>query len=169
MYSDLKQADSDFISRNANIAIAFSFCNYGTLFIACGPGHSVTNNGLIWTGLISVIIFTSMQVQDIEDIEGDRAKGRCSLPVVFGEQVARWTVIVPVTCWSLFCPWYLSVPALGWVLTLVVGGMVVSGNLFLQGTANAKKTYKMWALWLIVLFSLPSLSSPVAFTQLMSG
>ncbi|KAF4628188.1 hypothetical protein G7Y89_g9964 [Cudoniella acicularis] len=132
MYNDLKGGDEDFIVRNLIIAAAFGVYNEGALRIASGPGHAPTTLGFTWTAIVSCIIFSTMHVQDMQDQEGDLAKGRRSAPIVLGDWVARWTVAIPVTFWSVFCPLYWDTSILGWVLPIVVGSIIAVRELWLR-------------------------------------
>ena len=51
--------------------------------------------------LASVGIFaTTIHTQDFKDVEGDRAVGRRTIPIVFGE-AAKYTVLFPLLAWSV--------------------------------------------------------------------
>jgi 1,4-dihydroxy-2-naphthoate octaprenyltransferase len=61
---------------------------------------------LIWTTIVSMVILTTMQVQDLKDQAGDKKKGRRTAPLVLGEKVARLSISVSVLLWSLVCTIY---------------------------------------------------------------
>lgn len=57
------------------------------------------------TGFCSIlastgIFLTTIHAQDSKDVDGDRAIGRRTIPIVMGD-AARWTVIVPLVLWSV--------------------------------------------------------------------
>jgi 1,4-dihydroxy-2-naphthoate octaprenyltransferase len=84
--------------------------------IAVAPA-GISNLGYTWTILVSAVIFTTMHVQDLKDVVGDRARGRCTAPIVLGRQIAAYTIAVPVIVWSTVCPWFWAVPIWGGVGT----------------------------------------------------
>lgn len=67
MYNDLKGGDEDFIIRNIIIAAAFGVYNEGALRVATGPDHGIITAGFLWTTIVSAVIFSTMQVQDMQD------------------------------------------------------------------------------------------------------
>lgn len=55
----------------------------------------------VWSIVFSVGIFaTTIQSQDFKDIDGDKAIGRQTIPIVWG-RFAKYTVIVPLLAWSV--------------------------------------------------------------------
>ncbi|RYP06627.1 hypothetical protein DL764_003049 [Monosporascus ibericus] len=121
LYNDLRGGDDSFVGRNAIIAAAFAVYNYGSLKVAVGANATsaglfsgLTTTGATWVAIISLVIFTTMHVQDLQDQEGDRTRGRRSAPLVLGDWVARWTVAVPMVIWPAFCTWF-------WKTGLLVG------------------------------------------------
>ncbi|RYP29678.1 hypothetical protein DL767_006630 [Monosporascus sp. MG133] len=73
-------------SANAIIAIAFRVYNTGPVKVAVGPETTrdgtlflgLTTRGVLWAAIVSAVIFTTMQVQDLQDSEaiGPGAVGR---------------------------------------------------------------------------------------------
>lgn len=158
MYNDLKGGDENFIVRNLIIGAAFAVYNEGALRIACGTGYVPTKDAYIWTAMVSVVIFTTMHVQDMQDQEGDRAKGRHSAPLILGENVARWTVAVPVVFWSFVCPFMWNIGILGWVPPITVGSVIAVRELWLRDPRSDHNTWVLWACWLSCLYLLPVLA-----------
>ena len=117
MYNSLEGRDQDFITRNLIIGCAFILYNRDALRIACGRGHEITGLGYQWVVLISCVTFTTIQVQDMKDQEGDRTRGRRSVPLTVGDRAARWTIAVPVLIWSIVCPLFLGLGFLGYLAT----------------------------------------------------
>lgn len=163
MYNDLKGGDENFIVRNMIIGAAFAFYNEGALRIACGPGHYPTTDGYFWTCVVSAVIFSTMHVQDLQDQEGDRAKGRSSAPIVLGDNAARWTVSVPIIFWSIICPLIWDIGILGWVPSAVVGSIVAVRELWLRDPESDHKTWVLWACWLSCLYFVPVFKERVSF------
>ncbi|KAI4204973.1 MAG: hypothetical protein LQ350_000825 [Teloschistes chrysophthalmus] len=107
IYNDLRGGDDNWLTRNLIIAFAFFLYNLGSLKVASKttdgvePAMDTTTYG--WTALISAIIFTTMQIQDLKDQEGDRARARHTAPIDLGDSAARWTIAVSVLVWSMVC------------------------------------------------------------------
>ena len=155
MYNDLGGGDQDFITRNLIIACAFGLYNRGALRIACGSGHEITRLGYQWIALISCVIFTTMQVQDMDDQEGDRTRGRRSVPLTFGDWVARWTIAVPVLIWSIVCPLFLGLGFLGYLATAGIGTVIAWRTWLLKNVQADRKTWHLWVAWTGILYLLP--------------
>ncbi|KAM7214556.1 UbiA prenyltransferase family domain containing protein [Rhypophila decipiens] len=74
MYNDLGGSDEALVREMCN-AVAYGLFNSGSLAVAVGrPGLS--RLGLSWTLIISGVILTTMQVQDLKDQAGDQLRGR---------------------------------------------------------------------------------------------
>lgn len=77
------------------------------------------------------IFFTTIHSQDFKDVDGDRAIGRQTIPIVFGA-LSRFTVIVPLLLWSvgLSVVWGLDIATCATfvVLGLFVGAQYVVGK-----------------------------------------
>lgn len=129
--------------RNVILSAAFGLFNSGSARLTGYINYE-------WTALVSVVILTTMQVQDLKDQDGDRLRGRKTLPLVIGD-VARWTVAVPLVLWSIVCPWFLGCTIWGYVMA--GSGIVVAMRVL--WSEEDKLTWKCWAGWLILLYALP--------------
>ncbi|KAK2745696.1 hypothetical protein FQN57_003593 [Myotisia sp. PD_48] len=92
LYNDLKGGDE--LIRDVIISIAFGIYNCASLKIAIDDNNQITRQGYAWAALISSVILTTMQVQDLKDQAGDRTRGRRTIPLVFGEEFSRWSIAV---------------------------------------------------------------------------
>lgn len=155
MYNDLKGGDEDFIVRNLIIAFAFGFYNEGAMRVAGGASHEPNSTGLVWTAIVSAIIFSTMHTQDMKDQVGDAAKGRRSAPIVLGDWIARWTVVVPVVFWSVFCPIWWNIPLALWALPIGLGSVIAVRQLWLRDPKADHITWVIWAVWLCLIYLLP--------------
>ena len=163
-YNDLKGADEHFVIRNLIIALAMGIYNLGALRIVCS-GCEPNTMGFIWLALFSAAIFATIHVQDIRDQVGDAIKGRSTMPIVFGDMAARWSVAIPVVIISAAMPAILRVPIYAYVLPAVLGGVAAGRCLLIRGSAEADgKTNLCWALWLAFgISTLPVIASPPAW------
>jgi 4-hydroxybenzoate polyprenyltransferase len=155
MYNDLKGCDEDFVTHNLLIAIAYGLYNSAALRIACGVDSSITTLGVYWIIIVSCIIFTTTHIGDLKDQAGDKTRGRRSAPLVLGDGVSRWTIAVPVIVWSIACPFFLGVGYWGYLIPVTVGCVVSARTLLLRCSDDDTLTWKIWAMWTMVLFSLP--------------
>lgn len=83
VYNDLHGGDE--IIRDLIIAFGYGLYLASSLQIAIGPDYQITGNGYRWITMLSGIILTTMQVQDLKDQVGDRSRGRKTIPLVLGD------------------------------------------------------------------------------------
>ncbi|MCJ1464892.1 hypothetical protein MMC07_003507 [Pseudocyphellaria aurata] len=101
LYNDLEGADENYIIRNLINSLGLVCWSAGTTMVACGKDqHQLNAMGYHWLKIEAAIVFTTLQVQDLRDQKGDRARGRRTAPIALGDVVTRWTIAVPVLCWS---------------------------------------------------------------------
>ncbi|KAI1207909.1 UbiA prenyltransferase family-domain-containing protein [Annulohypoxylon truncatum] len=94
MYNDLGGGNDNFIVRNGLNGVAFAVFTHASTVIAANGGKSIpkgdeivlTPTAFIWLGIIASIVFTTLQVQDLPDMAGDRKRNRKTIPLVFGEE-----------------------------------------------------------------------------------
>ncbi|KAJ5726730.1 UbiA prenyltransferase family [Penicillium malachiteum] len=125
MYNDLGGGDEDFVLRNIIIGIAFGLYNAGSLKIAGGAGSIINNQDIIWIGIISSVIFTTMHAQDLKDQKGDQSRGRRTAPIVLGDLFARHTIAIPIAIWSIVCPLFWQLDFEGCALTVPLGAYII--------------------------------------------
>ena len=156
IYNDLGGADENYLIRNMINGFAHPAYSSGATRVACGDTFCALNNaGHKWVAMIGAVIFSTLQVQDLKDQEGDRARRRSTAPLVLGDSMARWTVAVPVMIWSVVCPAYWMLDVWGY-LTPVTLGCLVTARLFLWRDVVADRlTWKFWSLWMMSLYVLP--------------
>ena len=156
MYNDLGGADESFLVRNLLNGAAFAAYGSGAIRVASGRMLPLLNAvGYQWLTVVGTIIFTTLQVQDLRDQEGDRAHQRSTIPLVLGDRAARWTVAVPVLAWSLLCPGFWALNSWGFVLPVALGCVVAGRVLFMRSVEEDASTYRVWGLWLMSLYLLP--------------
>lgn len=152
LYNDLKGRDG--LLRDALIAIAYGLFNGASLFIALG-GCALDSQGYIWVAIISGVIWTTMQIQDLKDQQGDRSRGLLSMPLWLGDTVSRRLIALFTLAWSLVCVTFWKLPP--WGLFAPLGMAVCVGlQLFSQRSAAADAlAWRLWCLWLVTLYLLP--------------
>lgn len=171
VYNDLGGANNEhFLFRNVNNALGYVFFGLGALRIATatdgwsgltkGPGTwDGTATAYVWTGMLGGVVASSIQVQDLQDQEGDRASGRQTLPLVVGDSACRRSVAAVVAAWSVACPAFWELQVAGFVSTLTLGGLVIGRVLCFRNPVADEKTFAAWCAWLALLYLLPLLKS----------
>ncbi|KAH9889261.1 UbiA prenyltransferase family-domain-containing protein [Cubamyces lactineus] len=100
IYDDLGAASGHWAVRNVVNGLGFSSFEVGATLIA-GSDPRRLDSIAMCSILASVGIFvTTIHAQDFKDVEGDRAVGRRTIPIVFGD-AAKYTVLFPLLAWSL--------------------------------------------------------------------
>ena len=153
LYNDLKGCDE--ISRDLITALGFFVHNHGSLRIAMGPYAEITPLGYIWIAMISGVILTTMSTSDLKDQEGDRTRGRWTVPLFFGDAVCRWMVSTAILVWSIVC---LAFWSSGMITSSVFVGFatyIAYRFLCMRDVKADTKSWKLWCLWLSALYFLP--------------
>lgn len=123
--------------------------------------HPLDDIGWRWVIMMSVLIFLIVAVQDLRDLEGDRAIGRLTMPMVFGEVLSRWyfslvylaipfivfAVVVPVSGMGLIALTHFSIMTF---MCLVMAVRVV----LKRDTHSDRVTYDWLTTWYMVVLSL---------------
>ena len=93
------------------------------------------------------------------DQEGDALRGRKTVPLVVGDAKARWLIAVPmlVCCW--LCPWLWASSPSRYVAPVAPGLLVVVRSLTRRSQSEDKNTFRIWNLWLVLLYMLPILKA----------
>lgn len=156
MYNDLGGADESYIVRNFINAFGFMCYSSGATLVACGFGeHTLNPVAYQWLAIIGGIVFSTLQMQDMADQEGDQARGRGTIPLVIGDGPARWTIIVPVMIWSVVCPMFWSLHPYAYIVPLTLGATVSLRLFFLRTVESDKLTWKLWNGWISSVYLLP--------------
>jgi 4-hydroxybenzoate polyprenyltransferase len=160
VYNELKMGDEGWIQRNKIIALGFGVFNWSSLKVAIGAGAntspetSITSDGLRWIYIVSAIILTTMHIQDLKDVVGDRAKGRKTAPLVLGEQPARWTLVISIILWGPFCAVYWRKPCIG-LIAVLFGTFIAWRCVLYKGNKEDRKTWQLWCAWTALLSLMP--------------
>lgn len=119
----------------------------------------ISTLGYAWAAAISGVILTTMHIQDLKDVVGDRARGRKTAPITLGRYLTSLTIAVPVLLWSVICAWLWvsSVPMAA--ATLALGAIVAIRCLIFEDKKKDRRTWQLWCLWTAVLYLLPPFSS----------
>ena len=166
LYDDLKGGDE--IIRDFIIAVAFELYNMGSLKLAISAQTEITTQGYTWILIISGVILTTMQLQDLKDQAGDRGRGRRTIPLLLGEGISRWSIAIFVLIWSGCCAFFWELRPWAYALPAMLGGFVAFRAVWRRTSEEDSRTWKLWCLWMIVLYVLPIVhrsQAMVLFTQ----
>ncbi|TRX88162.1 hypothetical protein FHL15_010960 [Xylaria flabelliformis] len=155
MYNDLGLANSNWLLRNLINAIGITSIGAGATRVACGDLVFKVAPAARWWLLCAGMIATTIHVQDLYDQEGDAIRGRSTVPLVYGDGTARWSVGAGVLFWSVVFPLCLNLKIyehwIGYVGPALLGMWFTARVLTLKGVSDDKRTFKVWALWTTVL------------------
>ncbi len=103
--------------------------------------------------LNALVILTTIQAQDFQDIEGDQLTGRWTLPVAFPRS-SRWAMPVLLTAWSVFLAAYWRASPVHTAILVVLGA--IPGLRFALGDgASADRTsYRLYNVRVIYFLAL---------------
>jgi 4-hydroxybenzoate polyprenyltransferase len=152
-YNDLRAGDRSALFRNVLNAFGFSSFAVGALEVA--QGFSIELQTLKWVGIIGLVVFTTVHMQDLPDQIGDRASGRLTIPIILGDTLARYTVLVPVILWSYLCPRYWRLSSLGYVALGTIGAAIAVRLFLFRTVKNDKATFVLYNVWLVSIYTLP--------------
>ena len=155
-YNNLGGSDVSSVVRNL-MNVAFYLCAMvGTIEVAAGTDDvAFTQRAWCWFAMIGMIVFTTVHVQDLPDQKGDAIRGRRTIPLDIGDGLARWSVAIPVSLWSVAAPLFWRTGVMGFVLTVALAGIVGWRVLSKRSAIEDKVTLRIWNLWMLSLYLLP--------------
>ena len=156
VYNDLKGGDE--VIRDLIISIAFALYNHGSLKLAAGVRTSLNEKGLTWIGIISGVILTTMQVQDLKDQAGDKQRGRRTGPLFLGDKTSRILIAVFTLVWSHYCVFFWGLGLWVYLMTTMLGGSVAFRAVRWRNPLDDDRTWKLWCAWTTALYLLPLVS-----------
>lgn len=170
-YNDLGGGDDNWILRNFIISCAFGLYNFGSFKVvkvasshflpssaAIQTEFTASSSALLWAVMVSAVISTTMHVQDLKDIAGDRVRGRKSIAIVYGRTAAGWSVDIPVMFWSVVCVGYNSLSLFVAWIPIAVGVLIAWRCVSLDQRSADRKTWQLWCLWTAIFYLIPALA-----------
>ena len=153
MYNDLGGADHNFARNVLNVCGLLCF-GVGATIVASG-GYGITWTGYLWFGVLGAVILLTVPTQDFADMKGDAARGRKTLPLIYGENAARLFVATAVVVSSPVCSAFWHLGSFGYLLPAAVGLLVGYRITFLREIATDEVTWRLWCIWMSLLYMLP--------------
>jgi len=71
--------------------------------LACAP----TEAAVLWLIVLPLAVFTLVPLQDLRDVEGDKAVNRRTMPMVLGDKGMRWYSAIGFVLLAVVSPWLL--------------------------------------------------------------
>jgi len=143
------------VSRNLINACGFVCFASGAMEVALGGTLPLSKTLAQWLLVIGGVVFTTVQLQDLQDQAGDRSCGRSTLPILVGDWNSRWMTALPMGFWCFFCPWFWRVRQVESLLFAAMGFVIAFRTMSLRKPVNDKTTFKLWNAWMVLLYSLP--------------
>ncbi|KAI0860603.1 UbiA prenyltransferase family-domain-containing protein [Xylaria cubensis] len=156
LYNDLDGSSIGPCQRNLLNAAGFVCFNWGGISVllgSCTGQVSFTN----WIVLLALVVTTTIQVQDLPDMEGDRARKRLTVPLVYGEEVGRWGAAVLAPVWSVVCTIFWRTPIFLAMIPFFISTSMASLIVLRRDQHSDELGWKLWCLWVGSLYLLPLL------------
>ena len=154
-YSGLGTADRSCILRNFTNAAGFLSYASGATIVASNGSASLSPKAYQWLGVIGLVVFSTIQMQDMADQPGDAARGRRTVPLVVGDGNARRMTVLMVLAWSLLAPAFWSLPLWGYIVPFSTALIISKRILRNRSVLEDKVTFKIWNIWITALYFLP--------------
>ncbi|KAI0545596.1 UbiA prenyltransferase family [Xylaria curta] len=154
-YNAFGGADKSFLVRNIINASGYISFMSGAMEVAMRARLMATRSLVQWFGILGLVIFLTVQIQDICDTEGDRKRGRVTMPLVFGHVFTRWSTATLIWTFSSLCPAYWSLAWQSFVAPVGLGLLVAIRMLIYRSVEADKRTFQIWNAWLVSIYVLP--------------
>ncbi|KAH7141994.1 hypothetical protein EDB81DRAFT_948250 [Dactylonectria macrodidyma] len=118
-----------------------------------------TEKGLGWFFICAAIVFTTIQAQDLRDQDGDALIDRQTLPLILSDGLARWLTAVAIFTWSVICPRYWHLNALGCIIPILIGAAVSAHMLVYRTRGHDQSTFRLVGAWWVSLYFLPMMKT----------
>src|SRR5215469_5667737 len=161
VYNDLEGGDANFVIRQVINGLAYLPCGVGVTKLIVGNGGLVVPNDRFyqWILVITLVVGTTTQVQDLKDLDGDRARNRHTFPVVLGDFVTRFSCCAGIVFWSVWCYVYWDLKWQFCSPMMILGMTVILSIIFLRGQKADKRSFLLWSFWVMSLLALPTLKA----------
>ena len=116
-------------------------------------------NLLEWLSVVAAIIATTIHLQDLRDQLGDKARGRRTIPLVYGEITCRVSVAAAIALWSLLVPRVCNSKMAGQLMPVVLGGCLIMRIFLMREAKEDDRSFKLWGVWLMAVLLTPLQSS----------
>lgn len=146
--------------RNLLNVLGLACFGWGGISVLNAGGNLITQRAqwmlYQWLAVVGVAGFTTIHAQDLPDMVGDAARGRKTMPLLYGEGITRWSMAISVMVWSVVCLVFCNVPSkLVWCAPLGIASLMAGTTLFSQKVSSDELVWKLWCIWTAALYVLP--------------
>ncbi|KAI0768628.1 UbiA prenyltransferase family-domain-containing protein [Trametes elegans] len=137
--------DARWLPRNVCNAVGYAAFNAGATYVRrsgaehCGPRAMAVPAQV----LNALVILTTVQAQDFQDAEGDRAVGRKTLPII-APAASRWAMMFLLPAWSAFLSLYWRTSTVHGAVLLAFGITVASRFVFRRSAPADRLSYRIY-------------------------
>ncbi|KAI1331793.1 UbiA prenyltransferase family [Xylariaceae sp. FL0255] len=160
MYNDLRGGDE--AVRHPIIAVAYAMFNSASLEITVGEGeHSpvgTSHKGILWTAMVSIVILTTMHVQDLKDQAGDRTRKRQTIVLWLSDRFASASIGISICFWSVTYPIFWDLKPYVLAVPAPIGIYTVYRLAFKTTAKEDASTRGWWSVCTMALYLLPALA-----------
>ena len=149
----------EYWTRHALLAAAFAVYNSASLKLAVGSSSSMSKQGWQWIVIISAVIATTIQIQDLKDQVGDQQRGRRTMPLILGDKMTRWSIVLALAFWGVFVPVFWRVGISGFLIPAVMAAVIGVRVYRWRNTEADRLSWQLWTMWTAMLYVLPLLKS----------
>ncbi|KOS21108.1 Digeranylgeranylglyceryl phosphate synthase [Escovopsis weberi] len=139
--------------RNALNTAAIASGGCGGLMVLFGG--ELPTKAFHWAVITGAAVMTTIHTQDLPDMEGDRARGRMTVPLLWGDVTTRIGLAIAIPFWSAVCPLFWGASLLGWAASLGTGLILAIMILQQRGQEWDEICWKSWCGWIVLIFMLP--------------
>jgi len=169
-YNHYGGGDCNPLVRNFINSVGYICYTSGALEVALG-NNWLPGRAFPWFSVIGLVVFSTVQIQDFSDQEGDSQRGRKTLPLQIGDSPARYVSATLMIFWSSVCVWFwrLHTSIICGMPVLAVG-LYIAYRLFTKRSVQQDRaTFRFWNLWMVILFVLPLMHTSIYTSEHGSG
>lgn len=161
LYNDIRGSDE--VVRDLLISVAYGLFNSASMEIAMGTENNrINHQGVAWVAIISGVIFTTMQIQDLKDQAGDSTRGRRSVALLLGDTVSRASLVVFLCLWSLVCPYFWQAGLVGYAMSIIPAAVISLRLILWRSVKDDARSWRWWCFWTCMLYFQPLLRGRLA-------
>jgi len=142
--------NSHFLWKNITNGFGYAVLEMGATTVLVGS--LPTRPNIILALVLSwAVICTTVHVQDLADVEGDRQMGRRTTAIHFGQDVTRTSIAVFLVIWSLLLPWIWGANIHIGSLYTLLGTLLSIHILFLRQKTSDERSFRIYNVWLTLI------------------
>lgn len=160
LYNEAEVCKTSPILRNLLNVLGLACFGWGGISVINAGGSLITQKGQSmlyqWLALVGAAGFTTIHAQDLPDMVGDAARGRKTMPLLYGEGITRWSMAIFVMIWSVVCPVFCNATSkLVWSAPLGIASLMAGTTLFSRKVSSDEVVWRLWCIWTAILYILP--------------